>query len=282
MRDGVLCRNVTVHDTHVTQLVVPEALIPVVLQLIHDAPQSGHPGRDKSLAMARSRYYWPRMRIDILNHVAQCLSCAQTKGSTTTAPILEYPTPVGPFDTVAIDLLKLPRSHQGSTYALVCVDHFSRFVVLAPLPNKSATVVAHALVSSLLCPFTTPSVLLSDNGTEFKNDVLYHICQQYHIKQTFITAHHPASNDLAEGANRKFLEILRHVAGHLHESWKDWLPHVAASINGSVNSSNREDAPLHCLWLGEAFPIRPPGIATSTSVFRGLFTISVARIARYP
>ncbi len=33
------------------------------------------------------------------------------------------------------------------------------------------------------------------------------------------------------------MEILRHVAGKLHESWEDWLPHVAASINGSVNSS---------------------------------------------
>ncbi len=115
--------------------------------------------------MARQRYYWLKMRIDIINHVAQCLSCAQTKGSTTTAPILEYPTPYGPFDTVAIDLLKLPRSHQGSAYVLVSVDHFSRFVVLAPPPNKSATAVAHALVSSLLCSSTTPSVLLSNNGT---------------------------------------------------------------------------------------------------------------------
>ncbi len=92
----------------------------------------------------RQRYYWPKMRTGIINHVAQCL--------------LEYPTPDGPFDTVAIDLLKLPHSHQGSTYVLVCVDHFSRFVVLAPLPNKSAAAVAHTLVSFLLCSYTTPSV----------------------------------------------------------------------------------------------------------------------------
>ncbi len=111
------------------------------------------------------------------------------------------------------------------------MDHFNRFVVVAPLPNKSATAVAHALVSSLLCSNTTPSVLLSDNGTEFKNDVHYHIGQQYHIKQTFITAHHPASNGLDERTSRKILEILR------HESWEDWLPHVAASTNSSVNSS---------------------------------------------
>ena len=30
---------------------------------------------------------------------------------------------------------------------------------------------------------------------------------------------------------------MRHLAGRLHETWEDWLSHVIASINGSVNSS---------------------------------------------
>ncbi len=249
LADGILCRTIKVHEQTVTQLVIPTSLISSVLHLIHDAPQSGHPGRDKSLTMARKRYYWPTMRLDIANHVEGCLSCARTKGSTRTAPMLEYPTPSGPFETVAIDLLQLPCSRQGSSYVLVCVDHFSRFVILAPLPNKSASVVAHALVSHLLCPFTTPSVLLSDNGTEFKNEVLNTICQQYKISQCFITSHHPSSNGLVERTNKKILEILRHVAGTLHESWEDWLPHVAASINGSVNSSTGKTP--HYIVYGE-------------------------------
>ena len=235
--NDVLCRNVLVHDKNVTQLVIPESLISTVLYLLHDLPQAGHPGRDKTLQMARRKYYWPRMRADIISHISHCLSCTQTKGNTHIAPILGYPTPDGPFETVAIDLLQLPRSSQGSSYVLVCVDHFSRFVILAPLSTKSAPMVAHALVTHLLCPYTTPSVLLSDNGLEFKNDVLKNICQQYNIKQTFITAYHPASNGLVERTNRKVLEILRHVAGQFQASWQDWLPHVAACINGSVNAS---------------------------------------------
>ncbi len=31
--------------------------------------------------------------------------------------------------------------------------------------------------------------------------------------------------------------ILRHLEEYLQETWEDWLSHVAASINGSVNSS---------------------------------------------
>ncbi len=34
--------------------------------------------------------------------------------------------------------------------------------------------------------------------------------------------------------NRKILEVLRPVVGELLETWEDWLPQVAASINSSV------------------------------------------------
>ncbi len=186
--------------------------------------------------MARAKSYWPTMRLDIDKHIAQCLSCAETKGTTTTAPILEYSLPAGPFDVAGIDLLQLPRTIQGSLYVLVCADYFSCFTVLGPLPNKSATTMAHAIVSHLICPYTTPSVL-SDNGTEFKNHVFLEISTQFHIQQTFIISHHPAPNGLVERTSRKILKSLLYLAGHLQETWKDWLSHVAASINGSVNFS---------------------------------------------
>ena len=237
LENGLLCRNIVLDESSVQQLVIPSPYVDSVLRLVHYLPISGHPGRDRTLAAARKRYYWPTMRTDIISHVARCLSCAATKGSTHTAPILPYPIPSAPFDTVSIDLLQLPRSHQGCSYLLVSVDHFSRFVVLSPLPNKTAEVVAHALVSDVICPYSTPKVLLSDNGTEFKNQVLASICASFNIKHTFITALHPASNGLVERANRKILEVLRHVVGPLQSSWQDWLPLVAACINNSVTAS---------------------------------------------
>ncbi len=98
----------TISQEVVTQLVIPVALLDVILQLLHDTASAGHPGRDRTLAAACSKYYWPTLRIDVEKHISQCLSCAQTKGTTSTAPILEYPLPAGPFDVVGIDLLQLP------------------------------------------------------------------------------------------------------------------------------------------------------------------------------
>ncbi len=131
------------------------------------------------------------------------VTCAQHKGVVKgPASMLQYPLPEEPWDVVSIDLLHLPQSHHGSRYLLVCVDHLTKFVVLAPLKDKTVTVVAHT--SHLFCPFSTPRVILIENGAEFQTAVVSKICSQFGIKQTFTAAYHPASNGLVERANRKF------------------------------------------------------------------------------
>ncbi|XP_042243424.1 uncharacterized protein LOC121880335 [Homarus americanus] len=102
---------------------------------------------------------------------------------------------------------------------------------------KTAEFVAYDIVIHLIYPFTTPKVLLYDNRLEFKNQLVAQICQQYDIQQSFIAAYHPLANGLVERTIHKLLEILRPIASQMHYAREDWLPKVAASINGSINSS---------------------------------------------
>ncbi len=78
LKENVLCRMGTVAKTQVTQIVNKSSLIGTFLKLMHDTPQAGHPGRDRTSSMARAKYYWPTMRLDIEKYIAQCLSCAET------------------------------------------------------------------------------------------------------------------------------------------------------------------------------------------------------------
>ncbi len=109
----------TISKDVVTQLVIPFALVYVVLQLLHGTPSAGHPGLYRTLAAIRSKYYCYTTHIDIEKHISQCLSCAQTKGTISTAPILEYPLPAGPFDVVILlnffykDLLDTSSASNG-------------------------------------------------------------------------------------------------------------------------------------------------------------------------
>ncbi len=97
--------------------------------------------------------------------MSRCVTCAQHKGVVKRpAPILQYPLPEALSDIVSIDLFHLPQSQHGSRHLSVCVDYLTRYVVLAPLKDENATGVAHTLVTHLFCPFSTPRVILSDNG----------------------------------------------------------------------------------------------------------------------
>ncbi len=82
LREDVHCRTGTVGKTKVNQFVISSSLVETTLKLLHDTPSAGHPGRDKTLSMAHAKYYWPTLRLDIERHIARCLSCAETKGTT--------------------------------------------------------------------------------------------------------------------------------------------------------------------------------------------------------
>ncbi len=113
---------------------------------------------------------------------------------------------------------------QGNNYVVVMVDMFSRYVILAPIKEKTPRAVAHAVVSRPICEHTAPRVLLSDNGAEFRNKVLAEICTQFGITQTFPVVYHPASNGLVERTNRKILEILLPKVGSFIGYHKLQLP----------------------------------------------------------
>ncbi len=80
-QDKVLCRYWPHKPVLAEQFVLPEKLVSQVLSLIHDIPLAGQTGREKTLAAARRKYYWPTLRVDVESHVARCLSCAQHKGT---------------------------------------------------------------------------------------------------------------------------------------------------------------------------------------------------------
>ncbi len=182
--EKVLCRYWPNKKEPVAQYVIPECYVPAVLHLVHDSLIAGHRGRKRTLAAARESYFWPTMLTDVEAHVSKCNECAQHKGTVPhPAPILEYPPPNRPWEVVSIDLLQFPASYQGSKYLLVCVDHLSRYVVLALLKDKTAKSVAHLLITHLFCPYSAPRVQLSDNVAEFRNSLLEEISQQFGVKQ---------------------------------------------------------------------------------------------------
>ncbi len=120
---------------------------------------------------------------------------------------------------------------------LVAIDHFSRFSLLVPLNHKEATSVARALIDDVFCKYNTPKVLLSDNGTEFNNQILDAICNECGITKCNVMVYHLASNGMVERQNRKIIQHLRTLVGDVSSTWHEWMPQVMASLNSSLHRS---------------------------------------------
>ena len=50
-----------------------------IMNLIHDHPSAGHPGRDETLHKTQERYQWPGMKEWIANYIKGCTICQQNK-----------------------------------------------------------------------------------------------------------------------------------------------------------------------------------------------------------
>ena len=51
----------------------------IVMDEIHHAPYSGHPGYQKTVATTKKQYFWPRMEKDIFEYISRCMKCQQVK-----------------------------------------------------------------------------------------------------------------------------------------------------------------------------------------------------------
>jgi len=110
-------------------LVIPpdEELRCQILQLLHDVPTAGHPGRDETFTQVSHAYWWPGMRMWITNYVAGCTVCQQNKNVThcKCMPLYHIPTPEDalPFQQIALDLITGLPPNGLHDLVLTIVDH---------------------------------------------------------------------------------------------------------------------------------------------------------------
>ena len=65
IENGILYRTATQDGNEIKQLIVPECHKKTTLKGIHD--EAGYQGKEKSLWLARQRFYWPLMEKDVRN-----------------------------------------------------------------------------------------------------------------------------------------------------------------------------------------------------------------------
>lgn len=102
------------------------------------------------------------------------------------------------------------QTQKPKRYILVIVDVFSKYVFLKYLQDKQQNTVRNAIQNLILNdPNLRPRHVISDNGNEFRNDLLNNLFAQYNISREFTYPHHP--NAWVERVNRNIRKLIREM-----------------------------------------------------------------------
>ena len=103
--------------------------------------------------------------------------------------------PDRPFDKITIDLFtECETSTSGNKHILTIIDHLTGQPEAFPLLDKSADTIVSTSINKFLPGNMCPRYMLSDNGTEFKKDLMDQVLKQLGIDRIFSAPYHPQSN----------------------------------------------------------------------------------------
>ncbi|QRW22949.1 Retrotransposable element Tf2 protein [Rhizoctonia solani] len=223
------------------RIVVPDVgtLRTDLLQIFHDSPLAGHPGRQRTLELISRNYYWPGIRADTYWHVDSCETCQRIrKPKYASIPPQPLELPVRPWQHISYDMIvDLPKDGAYDSI-LVIVDSFTKYVILVECSKKlKAPELAELFLRHVWKKYGMPEKTISDRGRVFNNKFLKALYQRLGIDPHFSSAYHPQSNGQTERVNPSVEHFLRAYSGTNQRDWVKWLPMAEFAYNNAVHSA---------------------------------------------
>ena len=214
------------------KLVVPKPQRYDVIKACHDPPTSGHFGFYKTLNRVQQQYYWPHMRKDVLKYIRSCRVCGEQKMINTQGmghmgheKIIDMP-----FQLIGADLIgPFPPSKKGNKWILVISDWFSKYVFLFPL-KSSKSVYVNRCVEKVFLEYSTPQIIICDNGPQFKGHSFKKLCDSYEVQKIWFTPYYSPQCNFVERNNRTIGTVLRSYVKE-HRSWDDEILKIQRAMN---------------------------------------------------
>jgi hypothetical protein len=231
-----------------TRLVPPPGARAGLVLKMHG--QLGHLGEKRTAALLMTTYWWRNLYGDAAAAVKACENCSRAKAAFIHRPTELNPLPIkGMLYRWGVDFAgDLPPTPRGHRYALVCIEHWSKAVVIVPVTDKEATTAAYAFLHNVLARFGAPAEVLTDQGGEWRKEFHQLLVEATsHHRNT--SANHPAANGLTERAVQTLKLALRKAAldEEISTEWDIHSAWIALGYNCSPQASTRM-APYQILY----------------------------------
>ena len=176
-----------------------------VIKKVHNATV-GHHGVEKTMEkLQASGHTWKNMRQDVKTYIARCACCQLMSQVTPTIRSSPYTLAQQskPMHSLAIDTIgPLPEDENGNKFIIVIIDIFSRFIELYPATDTTAVNAADAIFHHT-GRYGIPSLLTSDGGSQYVNDIISSLLELIDIDHHVTLAYCKQENRIVERSNKE-------------------------------------------------------------------------------
>ena len=181
----------------------------------------------------KKMYYWPCMKSRVFKHCKTCKECMLQNQVNTSEEFKHFTMPQVPMQLISMDLVGpiAPVTSRGNHFIVTYIDMLTGFTVAVPIKDKAVNTVCDAYRAQIYCTFGGSARILTDNGTEFKNQQMDELCKQLNIKRVYSLMYTPETNGRLEAWHHFFKAcVTKHIRGNAAE-WDEVIPLAAAAYN---------------------------------------------------
>ena len=236
LNDMLFINNMPKGSTDTALLfVVPASKCQVALDLCHW--DVGHQGKDRTYSLLQERFWWPKMRTQMMMTLQNCKKCKVYEKKDPKAPLCTIAT-TEPMDLVHIDLVRMEVTVETKKKPvvqkiLVVTNHFSQFVQAYKVKDKRAITITKCLYDNYFRHYGFPQHLLSDQGTEFCNAILNEMCIYLNIKKLCTSPYHPQTNGAVERVHQTLEQMIAKLDNKRCRKWPKHLSSITPTYNST-------------------------------------------------
>ncbi|KAK3092083.1 hypothetical protein FSP39_025049 [Pinctada imbricata] len=187
--DGVLVKG--------EAIIIPKSMVSEIKSLLHSA----HLGYDSMIRRARGNIFWLQMNANIKQMAENCVPCQEMKAKPMKTPLIQHSDGKGPWNKIGLDLLQIKDRNY-----LVSIDYYSNYIEVDYLTSTTSSQVIQILKKQF-AHFGIPSIIKSDNGTQFTSSEFRKFTESWGIKHKTSSPNHQRANGKAESA----VKIAKHL-----------------------------------------------------------------------
>ena len=214
-------------------LVIPEKYEPSIFNTYHDSLIAGHQGPYCTAMTIRQKFFIHNLMNKVKRYIEACHTCLKTKPKYMKNQTCygRIPIDYAPVQDLSIDIKTMPQAFRGYHLLLVITCDQTNFTIAVPLRDRTARMIAEALIYRVIYLFGPPRQIICNEAMEFSSAIIQAILCMLNCRLKMISPYNHGSSK----CERQIRMISEIIMKHLWDKGQMW-PLFATTAAYTMNT----------------------------------------------